>query len=53
MSLQVARYLLEHGLPHMDGVVFLDERDRKMILCRSGMKVTISISISVIGFERK
>lgn len=39
MSLQVARYLLEHGLPHMEGVVFLDERDRKMILCRSGMKV--------------
>ena len=38
-NLQVARYLLQHGLPSMDGVVFLDEADRKMILLRAGLKV--------------
>ena len=36
---QVARYLIEHGLPHMDGCIFLDELDRKMILVRDGMRV--------------
>lgn len=30
-NLQVARYLLEAGLPTMDGVVFLDHLDRKMV----------------------
>ena len=37
----VARYLLTHGLPasEFDGVVFLDHKDRKMILMRSGMTV--------------
>jgi hypothetical protein len=35
----VAAYLLEHGLPNMEGVVFLDDQDRKMVLCRSGWKV--------------
>jgi hypothetical protein len=37
----VAKYLLTHGLPasDFDGVVFLDHKDRKMILMRSGMTV--------------
>ena len=36
----VARYLLTHGLPEQfEGVVFLDNDDRKMILMRSGMNV--------------
>lgn len=37
----VAKYLLLHGLPasDFDGVVFLDHKDRKMILMRSGMTV--------------
>ena len=37
----VAKYLLTHGLPDdiFDGVVFLDHKDRKMILMRHGMNV--------------
>ena len=34
-NLEVARYLLSHGLHDLAGVVFLDELDRKMILIRS------------------
>ena len=34
-NLEVARYLLSHGLTDFAGVVFLDEFDRKMILVRS------------------
>lgn len=36
---QVARYLLSRGLYGIEGVVFLDERDRQMILLRAGLKV--------------
>ena len=36
----VAKYLLTHGLPtELDGVVFLDHNDRKMILMRNDMNV--------------
>lgn len=36
----VAKYLLMHGLPkQFEGVVFLDQKDRKMILMRQGMNV--------------
>jgi hypothetical protein len=36
----VAKYLLANGLPEQfEGVVFLDHKDRKMILMRSGMNV--------------
>ncbi len=31
---EVARYLLEKGLVHMEGVVFLDEEDRSVVLVR-------------------
>lgn len=35
----VARYLLLHGLHGKEGVIFLDEQDRKMMLVRSSMSV--------------
>ena len=38
-NLEVAQYLLTHGLPDKEGVVFLDELDRKMILVRATMSV--------------
>ena len=45
----VARYLLEHGLLHCDGVVYLDASDRKMILVRSTMK---SMLLSQCGIDK-
>ena len=38
-NLDVARFLLAYGLPWADGVVFLDEFDRKMILVRATGRV--------------
>jgi hypothetical protein len=35
----VAKYLLTKGLRGKEGVVFLDEQDRRMILVRASMKV--------------
>ena len=35
----VALALLHLGLPHMEGVVFLDERDRQMVLMREGWEI--------------
>lgn len=35
---QVARLLLQKGLDHMDGCIFLDHRDRKMIVDRTSSK---------------
>ena len=37
--MQVARYLLSRGLAGMEGVVYLSEEGRKMILLRAGLKV--------------
>jgi len=51
-NLGVARYLLENGLPNMDGVVFLDSKDRKMILCRSGWKV-VKLSQCKIPLDKR
>ena len=39
---QVASELLTRGLNEMDGVVFLDELDRKMVLLRYGRQVCAS-----------
>jgi Ca2+-binding EF-hand superfamily protein len=39
---EVALYLLENGLPTMEGVVYLDEDDAKMILLRSGAVMKLS-----------
>lgn len=49
---QVAKYLLENGLPTMDGVVFLDENDAKMVLTRNGMKV-IKLSQCGLAFDQR
>ena len=39
---EVARFLLDNGLPSMEGVVFLDRNDKQMILLRqSGMLLDI------------
>jgi Ca2+-binding EF-hand superfamily protein len=38
-NLEVSTSLLKLGLPQMEGVVFLDDDDRKMILLRQGMRV--------------
>ena len=38
-NLEVAEFLLEHGLEWCHGVVFLDENDRKMVLVRATMRV--------------
>lgn len=36
---QVARILLESGLPHIHGCIFLDDDGVKMILLRDGRRV--------------
>lgn len=38
-NFDVARILLERGLESIEGVVFLDEDDRQMILIREGWRV--------------
>jgi hypothetical protein len=38
-NVDVARKLLEAGLPHVDGVVFMDASGCKMILVREGMQI--------------
>ena len=38
-NIEVAEYLLKNGLTNMEGVVFLDEQDRQMVLVRSTMRV--------------
>lgn len=38
-NFDVGRILLERGLEHIEGVVFLDEDDRQMILVRDGWRV--------------
>jgi hypothetical protein len=38
-NLEVAAYLLDHGLPWCEGVVFLDDNDAKVVLIRSTRRV--------------
>jgi len=38
-NLEVAQYLLQHGLPWCEGVVFLDDYDCKMVLVRATGRV--------------
>ena len=41
-NLEVAEYFMSDGrMPHMQGAVFLDRFDRKMIFMRDGMKVAL------------
>jgi hypothetical protein len=51
-NLQVARYLLTHGLAGMEGVVFLDEKDRKVILLRAGLRVLSLAGCGVAPHKR-
>ena len=46
------RYLLLSGLESKDGVVFLDEHDRKMILLRRGMQI-VPLSQSGLSKDRQ
>ena len=49
----VAKYLMTHGLStEFDGVVFLDHKDRKMILMRHGMNV-VRLNQSGIPLHRR
>ena len=38
-NLEVATFLLHNGMPWCEGVVFLDDYDRKMVLVRSTGRV--------------
>ncbi|EKX73094.1 conserved hypothetical protein [Theileria equi strain WA] len=40
-NLQVAKELLSRGLEHVDGVVYLDDQDRQMILLRDRWRSTL------------
>jgi hypothetical protein len=51
-NLEVASFLLDHGLVGLDGVVFLDEADRKMILVRASRRVQ-KLEQSGIPLERR
>ena len=52
-NLQVASYLLNHGLETcFDGVVFLDENDKTMILLRHGLRV-VDLSQCGVPKERR
>jgi hypothetical protein len=42
----VIDFCLQNGLSEIDGVVYLDETDRKMILLRQSMK---SVELSACG----
>ncbi|OEH80097.1 EF hand family protein [Cyclospora cayetanensis] len=48
----VALVLLQLGLPHMEGVVFLDSRDRQMVLIREGWEV-LQLAQCGIATERR
>eukprot|EP01050_Picozoa_sp_SAG11_P001055 SAG11_NODE_43_length_20795_cov_11.860456_3_plen_1106_part_00 len=49
---EVAKYLLLNGLPHIEGVVYLDENDCKMILLRTKM-VTMKLSQCGISLDKR
>ena len=51
-NLEVATYLLQRGLPHIDGVIFLDEADKKVILLRDTMKV-VALTHTVLPKEQE
>lgn len=49
---EVARYMITHGLSHdFDGVVFLDHRDRKMVLMRYVALVGAGCVVRFISFS--
>ena len=49
-NVEVARTLLAEGLEGMDGVVFIDDNDDKMVLCRStGAGPAVPIPLRLCG----
>ena len=48
-NLQVAATLLEYGLPHVAGIVYLDQDDQKMILLREG---SVVMKLEQCGLDR-
>ena len=51
-NLGVAKRLLERGLTHVDGVVFLDAKDRQMLLLRAGGKI-VPLAQSALPWHRR
>ncbi|KAF7457140.1 EF hand family protein [Cryptosporidium felis] len=51
-NVQVAEFLLRNGLKDIDAVVFIDERDKQMIMLRDGFRV-IEISQCGVSLERR
>jgi hypothetical protein len=51
-NLEVAQYLLKHGLADFDSVVFLDEDDKKQMLIRNGMRV-VPMAQSTVSEENR
>ncbi|KAJ1607845.1 putative EF hand domain-containing protein [Cryptosporidium canis] len=49
---QVAEFLLKNGLKDIDAVVFIDERDKQMIMLRDGLKI-IEISQCGVSLDKR
>eukprot|EP00435_Cladocopium_sp_Y103_P008719 s2830_g2.t1 len=47
-NLEVAQYLLQHGLEGLDGVLFLNERNERVVLERDSMKI-IELAENCLG----
>ena len=52
-NLSVARFLLENGLKWAEGVVFLDEGDRQMVLMRKGWAVTPLARVAALDKSKR
>lgn len=51
-NFEVARLLLEAGLAHVEGVVYLDEDDRQMVLLRDEWRV-MKIAQCGVSLEKR
>ncbi|KAH8582661.1 very large low complexity [Cryptosporidium sp. chipmunk genotype I] len=51
-NVQVAEFLLRNGLKDIDAVVFIDDRDKQMIMLRDGFRI-IEISQCGVSLERR
>lgn len=52
-NLQVARFLLRTGLTSMDGVVFLDNRNRQMVLLRSNDGKPVRLADCGVAWDKR
>ena len=50
---EVARYLLEIGLPGMDACVFLDQKDRQMVVIRGSRGAPVELSVVGVPKNRR